>query len=144
MQILWSYTYYIDTLIGLYVYRYLNRPQLSEKSANSLGKNWLCIIIRRDNAHVAVHGKVYDVSSYIGQHPEGADQIALGAGRDISQVFESYHSDKAFEMLERFYVGDLVSSEYPVYPPRGEFYRTLKQRVEKYFKENNIDPKYDP
>ena len=99
---------------------------------------------RRDNAHVAVHGKVYDVSSFINQHPGGADQIALGAGRDISQVFESYHSDKGFEMLERFYVGDLISSEYPVFPPHGQFYRTLKQRVEKFFRENNIDPKYDP
>ena len=100
---------------------------------------------RRDNAHVAVHGKVYDVSSFIEKHPGGADQIALGAGRDISQLFESYHNENAFKTLGKFYVGELVTNnEWPVYPAHGEFYRTLKKRVDKYFKDNNIDPKYDP
>ena len=104
----------------------------------------LAALNRRDNAHVAVHGKVYDVSSFVEKHPGGPDQIALGAGRDISQLFESYHSEKAFKILEKFHVGDLVSNEWPVFPPRGEFYRTLKQRVDRYFKDHNLDPKYDP
>ena len=64
----------------------------------------------RENAHVAYRGKVsllssprnheinaffyfqvYDVSSFVSQHPGGMDQIMLGAGRDITQLFESYH-----------------------------------------------------
>lgn len=35
--------------------------------------------------------KVYDVSEFVRKHPGGADQIMLGAGRDITQLFESYH-----------------------------------------------------
>ena len=64
----------------------------------------------RHNAHVAYRGKVldkplpltetrytditlqvYDVSDFVQRHPGGADQIMLGAGRDITQLFESYH-----------------------------------------------------
>ena len=37
------------------------------------------------------HTQVYDVSEFIDRHPGGADQILLGAGRDITQLFESYH-----------------------------------------------------
>ena len=35
--------------------------------------------------------KVYDVSSFVSKHPGGVDQIMMGASRDITQVFESYH-----------------------------------------------------
>lgn len=99
---------------------------------------------RRDNAHIAVYGKVYDVSSFIKDHPGGTDQIMLGAGRDMSQIFETYHKPSTFKILEKFYVGELISSNRPTFPPRGQFYKTLRERVEVYFRENNLDPKYDP
>ena len=35
--------------------------------------------------------QVYDVSSFVSSHPGGVDQIMMGAGRDITQIFESYH-----------------------------------------------------
>ena len=38
--------------------------------------------------------KVYDISGFVSRHPGGAEQIMLGAGRDITQLFESYHKDK--------------------------------------------------
>jgi len=52
---------------------------------------------KRHNAHVAYRGKVYNVSSFVAEHPGGIDQIMLGAGRDITTVFESYHSPKVLE-----------------------------------------------
>ena len=83
----------------------------------------------RHNAHVAVRGKVgcslyfgeacpssadrwrtcscydsaqvYDVSSFVSRHPGGADQILLGAGRDVTQLFESYHSSETPNRLVR-------------------------------------------
>ena len=36
--------------------------------------------------------QVYDVSEFLNRHPGGVDQILLGAGRDITQLFESYHN----------------------------------------------------
>ena len=35
--------------------------------------------------------QVYNVNEFVSRHPGGVDQIMLGAGRDITQVFESYH-----------------------------------------------------
>ena len=63
-----------------------------------------------------------------------------------------------FRVLEKYYVGELVDNEMPVFPDRrynvgsfvmcclvefrfpcySEFYEVLKGRVEKYFKDNNI------
>jgi hypothetical protein len=40
--------------------------------------------------HNYIH-KVYDVSNFVAKHPGGADQIMLGAGRDITVMFDSYH-----------------------------------------------------
>ena len=36
--------------------------------------------------------QVYDVSGFIERHPGGADQLLLGAGRDVTILFESYHN----------------------------------------------------
>ena len=35
--------------------------------------------------------QVYDVSGFISKHPGGANQLLLGAGRDVTTLFESYH-----------------------------------------------------
>ena len=35
--------------------------------------------------------QVYDVSEFVHKHPGGIDQIMLGAGRDITQLFQCYH-----------------------------------------------------
>ena len=31
------------------------------------------------------------MSEFVQKHPGGVDQIMLGAGRDITQLFQSYH-----------------------------------------------------
>ena len=100
--------------------------------------------------------QVYDVSSFVARHPGGMEQIMMGAGRDITQVFESYHPFSIYNMLNKFYVGELVDNEMPVFLKRrwvfivlislsislfslfSEFYGVLKERVSKYFKDNNI------
>jgi fatty acid desaturase/predicted heme/steroid binding protein len=96
---------------------------------------------RPHNAHVAVRGKVYDVSSFIEKHPGGVDQLLLGAGRDVTILFESYHNFNVSKVLEKYYVGELISNELPVYREPNEFSRTVRDRVHRYFKEHNIDPK---
>ena len=35
--------------------------------------------------------QVYDVSGFIEKHPGGARQLLLGAGKDITMLFEAYH-----------------------------------------------------
>ena len=74
------------------------------------------------------------MSGFVARHPGGVEQIMLGAGRDITQVFESYHSFEIYKyeqntncidvrvllccirVLEKYYVGELVDNEMPVFP----------------------------
>jgi len=100
----------------------------------------------KHNAHVAVRGKVYDVSRFLTHHPGGQDVLLMAAGRDVTVVFESYHgfSSIAPKMLQKYYVGDLVSTEFPTFPELGAFYNTVRNRVQKHFKDTKQDPKNSP
>ena len=92
-----------------------------EKKENSVRTfTWreLSRLNSRYNAHVAYRGKVsvqvliilcvpctyyihqvYDVSGFVARHPGGVDQIMLGAGHDITKVFESYHKEEIVELV---------------------------------------------
>ncbi|CAH3042120.1 unnamed protein product [Pocillopora meandrina] len=95
------------------------------------------------NAHIAINGKVYDVSKFLARHPGGKDVLCMAAGKDVTIVFQSYHafSDVPTKMLEKFYVGDLVSAQYPTFPEPGAFYNTVRERVRKHFEDTKQDPK---
>jgi predicted heme/steroid binding protein len=40
---------------------------------------------------VAIRGKVYDLTTYQNRHPGGFRLMQLGAGRDVTHLFEAYH-----------------------------------------------------
>eukprot|EP01026_Neomeris_dumetosa_P052928 TRINITY_DN4715_c0_g1_i6.p1 TRINITY_DN4715_c0_g1~~TRINITY_DN4715_c0_g1_i6.p1 ORF type:complete len:885 (+),score=166.80 TRINITY_DN4715_c0_g1_i6:81-2657(+) len=61
------------------------------------------------SAWFVVDGKVYDGTSYLQDHPGGADSIILNSGIDASDEFNSIHSQKAKAMLVDYFIGDLVS-----------------------------------
>lgn len=101
---------------------------------------------KRDNAHVAFCGRVYDVSGFLASHPGGSDQLMLGAGRDITQLFMSYHKPGTAKLLAEKckYVGDLIDNEMPTFArEEGKFYETVKKRVAERFKSARLDPKID-
>lgn len=63
---------------------------------------------------MAVGGKVYDLTKYVPIHP-GMDSIVEGCGKDATTLFETRpmgtqtpHSENARQVLERFYIGDLI------------------------------------
>jgi len=47
-------------------------------------------------------------------------------------------------LLQRYYVGVLDRSEYPVFPPMSSFYISLKRKVEQHFTARRISPRYAP
>ncbi len=57
---------------------------------------------------ISIFLKVYDVSSFIARHPGGAEQLMLGAGRDVTQLFESYHPFSAFKSVLSIYITNKV------------------------------------
>lgn len=55
---------------------------------------------------VAIHGKVYDISKYVPEHP-GGEEILLEIG-DRTESFEDIgHSQTARDKLKEYYIGEL-------------------------------------
>ncbi|KAF4434173.1 putative NADH cytb-reductase [Fusarium austroafricanum] len=61
---------------------------------------------------VIIHGKVYDATKYMADHPGGADVLKEAAGTDASQDFDNAgHSEDAFEIMEDLCVGKIQGFE---------------------------------
>lgn len=68
----------------------------------------------KDSCWLAIDGKVYDVTSYVGSgfHP-GKEAILNGCGRDATEMFNNRpngsgaHSEKARGFLPKFLIGEI-------------------------------------
>ncbi|KAG0206300.1 sphingolipid delta-4 desaturase [Mortierella sp. GBA30] len=99
----------------------------------------------KDSLLVAIRGNVYDVTKFLNRHPGGVDTLLLGAGRDVTPVFDMYHEfGTGDSIMKKYYVGTLVSNELPIFPEPTAFHKTVKTRVEGYFKTQGKDPKNRP
>ncbi|KAI0258127.1 cytochrome b5-like heme/steroid binding domain-containing protein [Gloeopeniophorella convolvens] len=59
---------------------------------------------------VLLHGKVYDVTEFIVEHPGGEEVILLEGGKDATEAFEDVgHGDSARDMLPGMLVGEFGS-----------------------------------
>ncbi|KAL8278407.1 hypothetical protein RQP46_009097 [Phenoliferia psychrophenolica] len=114
-------------------------PQLTDvsleqlRAANTPSKAW-----------VAVRGKVYNLTKFAARHPGGKAIILMGAGKDVTPLFETAHGPLEERTLAKFLVGTLVGKEVPAFPVADEFSRVLKARVAAHFKAEGIDPKHSP
>jgi len=66
---------------------------------------------RASDCYMIISGKVYDVTSYVNQHPGGVDNIVSGCGTDATDLFAQIHSQRAYDLLPHFYIGDLVMKQ---------------------------------
>ncbi|MCJ1388312.1 hypothetical protein MMC18_001158 [Xylographa bjoerkii] len=74
---------------------------------------------------LVIHGKVYDVSRYIEDHPGGVDALVEVAGTDATTSYEDVgHSEDSREIMEQFLVGYLagaiVEASKPPPPPESD------------------------
>lgn len=61
-----------------------------------------------EDCWLIIHGKVYDATTFLNDHPGGAGVLLEVAGKDSSDEFDAVgHTDAAMELLERYYIGDL-------------------------------------
>ncbi|KAF5745760.1 cytochrome b5 isoform A [Tripterygium wilfordii] len=66
----------------------------------------------KDDCWVVIDGKVYDVSSYLDEHPGGDDVVLAVTGKDATDDFEDAgHSKEARELMEKFCIGELDESD---------------------------------
>ncbi|KAI4311425.1 hypothetical protein MLD38_036324 [Melastoma candidum] len=68
----------------------------------------------KNDCWLIISGKVYDVTSFLDDHPGGDEVLITATEKDATDDFEDVgHSDAAKEMLEKYYVGELDSSTLP-------------------------------
>lgn len=64
-----------------------------------------------DGAWMIINNKVYDVTSFLDNHPGGRDVLLYNAGGDATQAFtDNGHSDMAYNMMKDFCIGDIEPS----------------------------------
>ncbi|XP_008566107.1 PREDICTED: cytochrome b5 type B [Galeopterus variegatus] len=57
---------------------------------------------------LVIHGRVYDITRFLNEHPGGEEVLLEQAGTDASESFEDVgHSSDAREMLKQYYIGDV-------------------------------------
>ncbi|KAF5829749.1 cytochrome b-5, isoform CRA_e [Dunaliella salina] len=59
------------------------------------------------SCYLLIHGKVYNVTDFLEEHPGGYDIILGSTGKDATQDFEEIgHSNSAKELLAKYLIGD--------------------------------------
>ncbi|KAI8917733.1 delta-5 desaturase [Powellomyces hirtus] len=94
---------------------------------------------------VAIRGKLYDLTDFVDRHPGGRDIMLLSTGRDVTQVYETYHDMARTEkILRKYHVGTLTDSALPTFPEPSPFQTTLRTRISEHFRRTGHDPKFHP
>jgi len=61
----------------------------------------------REKFYILVHGKVYNVTKFMDEHPGGDEVLLAEGGQDATEAFEDVgHSDEARALLPAMLVGD--------------------------------------
>ncbi|EGT56790.1 hypothetical protein CAEBREN_18686 [Caenorhabditis brenneri] len=61
---------------------------------------------------IIISGKVYDVTSFLQEHPGGEEVITQMAGQDATtEFFDAGHSKDAIEMAKEYLIGKLPENE---------------------------------
>ncbi|KAF2303999.1 hypothetical protein GH714_026128 [Hevea brasiliensis] len=94
--------------ISLQAQRQKGHLTTSEKKASKVySKAEVSLHNKRTNCWIIIKEKVYDVTSYVEEHP-GGDAILAHAGDDSTEGFYGpQHATRVFDMIEDFYIGDL-------------------------------------
>lgn len=73
----------------------------SNKSVCRLSSKELALHNTPASAYVAIRGKVYNLTEFLDKHPGGRDVLCMSIGRDVTQVFETYHDVAKVEAVLR-------------------------------------------
>ncbi|TNN87586.1 Cytochrome b5 [Liparis tanakae] len=68
-----------------------------------------------------IHDKVYDITSFLEEHPGGEEVLLEQAGSDATESFEDVgHSTDAREMLQQYFIGEVHMDDRKKEPTKDE------------------------
>jgi len=101
-----------STVHGSNVYQQMMRKKTAEKLLQAQQRLYTIAQVERHQSEtdlwIVVRGRVYDVTRYLNEHPGGKAAIMMNAGQDCTEDFEAIHSEKAWKLLDDFYIGELA------------------------------------
>jgi len=60
---------------------------------------------------IVIHEKIYDLTSFLKEHPGGEEVLLALAGGDGTECFDNVgHSEEAKLLQKKFYIGELVDA----------------------------------
>ncbi|KAJ3157271.1 hypothetical protein HDU89_002683 [Geranomyces variabilis] len=66
----------------------------------------------KEGVWIIVHGKVYDVTNFLSEHPGGKKILLKVAGQDASKQFDQFHNKSVLDKIaSKFYKGDVGSGK---------------------------------
>ncbi|EST07701.1 Cytochrome b5-like heme/steroid binding domain protein [Kalmanozyma brasiliensis GHG001] len=64
-----------------------------------------------ESAWTVVEGKVYDVTKFLDDHPGGKKILLKNCGKDSTEAFWTYHSEKILEKVAaEYHIGEFKDS----------------------------------
>ena len=64
----------------------------------------------KESLWICIDNKIYDVTTFT-KHPGQFEILLKHGGKDATKKFHNIHSEKAFKMKDKFYIGDLDSNK---------------------------------
>ncbi|XP_058104908.1 cytochrome b5-like [Magnolia sinica] len=94
---------------------------LRVRSGTEMASNSKTYVFEEVNKHAVtndcwliIHGKVYDVTPFMEDHPGGSEVLLAATGKDATTDYDDIgHSKEAQEMLDQYYIGKIDASTVP-------------------------------
>ncbi|XP_048885940.1 cytochrome b5 [Brienomyrus brachyistius] len=85
-----------------------NTEALSESSVKYFTLEEIKLHNMSKDTWIIIHDKVYNITSFLEEHPGGEEVLLEQAGTDATESFEDVgHSKDAREMLQQYFIGEL-------------------------------------
>ncbi|MDO8668665.1 MAG: cytochrome b5-like heme/steroid binding domain-containing protein [Candidatus Buchananbacteria bacterium] len=108
--------FFILTVSGIFVLSLLDID--ADKNINRQINNKISLTAQEvakhsapEDCYLIVNQKVYDVSSFVNQHPGDRRNIEGNCGREVTGLFASIHSNFAWDLLKKYEIGNLITPQ---------------------------------
>ena len=97
----------LNTNVNTNVNTNTNLNQNTNNNATALTRAVVARHATANDCYLIINNKVYNVTSYIGQHPGGVRNITSYCGQEATGIFAAIHSNFAWDLLSQYYIGML-------------------------------------